>query len=108
MILTHPVDEILFQQMGEYKSKKFVSIESSFEQIQKDLLGDKKEGDSDKLGASSKLPEDEVSSFCIWMQSELKDSIGKVSISRRLTDTPALISGQMSSSMRMMMQMMEQ
>jgi len=33
LVLTHPVDEILFQQMGEYKGKKFMSIESSFEQI---------------------------------------------------------------------------
>jgi len=43
----------------------------------------------------------------LWLKNDLSDSIGKVSISKRLKDTPALITGQMSSSMRMMMQMME-
>lgn len=42
------------------------------------------------------------------MKNELSQHIGKVTISKRLRDTPAIISGQMSSSMRIMMQMMEQ
>lgn len=33
IILTNNVDEILFQQMGEIAGKKFVSIESSYEEI---------------------------------------------------------------------------
>ena len=37
LILTLQVDELLLQQMGEYKGKKFVSIESAYEEIQKDL-----------------------------------------------------------------------
>jgi HSP90 family molecular chaperone len=37
LILTNNVDEILFQQNGEYKGKKFVNIESNFDEIQKDL-----------------------------------------------------------------------
>lgn len=37
LILTNNIDEILFQQNENYKGKKFVNIESSYEQIYKDL-----------------------------------------------------------------------
>ena len=103
VILTNNVDEILFQQTGEYKGKKFVSIESAYDEIQKDL-GSQPEMDSLER---SRIPENDVSGFCIWLKEELKDNVGKVSISKRLKDTPAIISGNMSSSMRIMMQMME-
>ena len=104
IVLTNNIDEILFQQMGDYKGKKFVSIESSYEEIQKDM-GKNLEED---IAMRSRIPEEDVTSFCLWLKNELSDSIGKVSISKRLTATPALITGQMSSSMRIMMQMMEQ
>jgi len=89
--------------MGDYKGKKFVSIESAYEEIQKDL-GKNVELD---VQSRSRIPEDDITGFCLWLKNDLSDSIGKVSISKRLKDTPALITGQMSSSMRMMMQMME-
>lgn len=103
MILTNNVDEILFSQTGEYKGKKFVSIETNFDEIQKDL-GNKTELDSLER---SRIPEDDVTGFCLWLKEELKDSVGKVTISKRLTDTPAIVTGNVSSSMRIMMQMME-
>lgn len=103
LILTNNVDEILFQQNGEYKGKKFVNIESNFDEIQKDL-GNNSEQESMQR---SRIPETDVSGFCIWLKEELKDSIGKVTISKRLKDTPAIVTGNMSSSMRIMMQMME-
>ena len=103
LILTNNIDEILFQQNGEYKGKRMVSIETNFEDIQKDL-GDKSEKDSIER---SRIPEDDVTPFCLWVKNALSKHIGKVTISKRLKDTPAIISGQMSSSMRMMMQMME-
>jgi HSP90 family molecular chaperone len=37
MVLTNNVDEIIFQQNGNYKNKRFVNIESSYEEISKDL-----------------------------------------------------------------------
>ena len=103
LILTNNVDEIIFQQVGEYKSKRFVSIESNFDEIQKDL-GKKSEIDSLER---NRIPENDITPFCLWLKEELKGHIGKVTISKRLRDTPAIITGQVSSSMRVMMQMME-
>ncbi len=54
------------------------------------------------------MPEEELTGFCLWMKNELQPTVTKVSISKRLTSQPAVIFGQMSSSMRMMMQMMDQ
>ena len=103
LILQNNVDEILFQQTGDYKGKRFVSIESNYEEIQKDL-GISNEIDS---ASRSRIPETDITPFCLWIKEELKEHIGKVTISKRLTDTPAIITGNMSSSLRMMMQMME-
>jgi len=37
LVLINNVDEILFQQNGDYKGKRFVNIESSYEEIAKDI-----------------------------------------------------------------------
>jgi HSP90 family molecular chaperone len=99
VVLTNNVDEILFQQMIEYKGKKFVSIESSYEEITKDL-GNKIEQEAHER---SRIPEEDITGFCLWLKNELSENVSKVTISKRLKDTPALVSGQMSSSMRVMM-----
>lgn len=49
-----------------------------------------------------------MTNFCLWLKNELSPTVAKVSLSKRLKDTPAIVVGQMSSSMRMMMQMMQQ
>ncbi len=59
------------------------------------------------MSERSRIPEEDVTSFCLWLKNELSDNVSKVTISKRLKDTPALVTGQMSSSMRVMMQMME-
>lgn len=89
IILTNNVDEILFQQNSDWKGKKFVNIESSFDEIAKDI-GKKPEEDS---LARSRIPENDVTSFCLWLKNDLKDNIAKVTISKRLTDTPAILTG---------------
>jgi len=103
LILQNNVDEILFNQNSEYKGKKFVSIETSFDQIQKDLGAQSEINSLER----SRIPEEDTNTFCIWLKNSLKGKISNVTISKRLTDTPAILSGNMSASMRMMMQMME-
>ena len=67
-------------------------------------MGSKVEND---VTERSRIPENDITPYCLWIKEELKDHIGKVTISKRLQDTPAIITGNMSSSLRMMMQMME-
>lgn len=81
-----------------------MNIESSYDDIQKDL-GKQEDDDPKKY---SRIPEDDITPFCLWLKNELQPIVSKVSISKRLKDAPAIIVGQMSSSMRMMMQMMDQ
>ena len=71
------------------------------EDIKKDLGI---EGDDE---VKSRLPEDEVTGFCLWLKDSLSSKIAKVQLSRRLTNTPAIVIGEMSSSMYMMMQMLQ-
>jgi len=37
LVLTNNMDELIFQQTGSYKNKKFTNVETSFDEIQKDL-----------------------------------------------------------------------
>lgn len=99
LVLTN-IDEFIFQSVGKFKEKKFVNIETSYEEISKDL------GNTDQV-QDSRIPEHEVANLCIWMKNELGSQISKVTISKRLTNTPAIVVGKFSSSMRMMMDMME-
>lgn len=105
LILTNNIDEVCFQQQGQFKNKKFSNIETSYEEIAKEL--GKKEEDMD-ISSYSRIPEDDVTTFSLWMKNEMAPTVGKVTLSRRLKDSPAILVGNMSSSMRMMMQMMEQ
>ena len=104
LILSNNVDEILFQQNNEWKGKKLINVESAFDQISKDLGGKLEE----EAAARNRIPEEDATSFCLWLKEELKDSIAKVTFSKRLTTTPAILTGQVSSSMQVMMKMMEQ
>jgi len=63
-------------------------------------LGIKSEQES---SVRSRIPEEDITGFCLWLKNELSHNVSKVSISKRLKDTPALVTGQMSSSMRVMM-----
>ena len=55
----------------------------------------------------SRLPEDDVTGFCLWLKDCMKSRISRVQLSQRLSTTPAIVVGQMSSSMLAMMQMMQ-
>jgi TNF receptor-associated protein 1 len=97
LVLTNNMDELIFQQTGSYKNKKFTNVETSFDEIQKDL------GKADEpVSDFSRIPEEDVTTFSLWLKSELEPTISKVQLSKRLKDSPAIVVGQMSSTMRMM------
>lgn len=99
LILTNNIDEVVFQQIVQFKNHMFVNIETSYEEISKDV-GDLKPQEDSKLPS---LPEDDVTTFTLWLKNELQQYAGKVTLSKRLKGVPAVLYGQMSSSMRMIM-----
>jgi len=102
LFLDNHIDEICFRQVNEYKGFKFVNVETNFEEISKDV--------SHRVEVNKEfgLPEQDTTSFCLWIKEELSPHINKVSISKRLTHAPAIIVGDVSASMRVMMKMMDQ
>ena len=46
------------------------------------------------------IPEEEVTTFSLWLKEHSKPYVGKVTLSRRLTDVPMVLFGQVSASMR--------
>ena len=102
LILTNNVDEICFQQIQDYKGKTFVNIENSYEEVSKDLKHTENKKDGPRVS------EDDITPFSLWLKNELQENVNKVTISKRLTGSPAVLFGQVSSSMRVIMQMMDQ
>jgi len=58
------------------------------------------------VSSTSQIPEVDVTNLCLWLKNTLSHKVKTVKLSSRLTSTPAILVGQMSSSMYMMMQMM--
>lgn len=99
LVLDSNIDELVLTQIGKYREKKFVNIETNYDSISKDL------GKVNDPIIDSKIPEDEIPGLSIWLKESLNPVVGKVQLSQRLKDAPAIITGQHSSSMRMMQQM---
>lgn len=67
IVLTNQLDEFCFTSSGEYKGFKFVNIEQTqIEEIRKELGID---GGQDEGG--SRLPEEDVTNFCLWLRDSL-------------------------------------
>jgi|TARA_B110000285_G_C14985495_1_gene543573 HSP90 family molecular chaperone len=91
---------MIFQNIGTYKGYTFVNVESGYEEISKDL-GDKNlYTDAEK---AQQLPEEDITSFCLWLKEHCKPFVGKVTLSKRLKSVPCVLFGQVSANMRAMM-----
>jgi TNF receptor-associated protein 1 len=68
LILTNNVDEICFQQIGDYKSHRFANVETSYDEIQREL---KINFDQAPADGTASLPEEDVTGFSLWLKNEL-------------------------------------
>jgi len=89
LVITNQIDEIVFQQINDYKNKRFVNIENSYEEVSKDVNPTPKEEDT----SVPRVPEDDVTPFSLWLKNELASNVNKVTISKRLTGSPAVLFG---------------
>ena len=104
LFISISVEEMIFKQIGKYKDYNFVNIEEQDAEIPKALLKDKQEVDVDK----EKLPEAEINSFQNWIKQELSHAVSNVVVSKKLSNSPAMIVSNMTSGMRQMMAFMNQ
>ena len=54
------------------------------------------------------MAEEELSGLSLWLKNEAQGRVGKVTISKRLKDVPAVIYGSMSAQMMLLMKLAEQ
>jgi TNF receptor-associated protein 1 len=99
LISQNPLDEVLFKNKSQFKNFKFVNIENETDEF----LDTYKQ---DNSSAINKLPEEDISAFTLWIKNELEPFVTKVSLSKRLKDTPLLVTSNISSHMKTMMAMM--
>ena len=98
IVVTNQLDEFCLTQSGDYKGMQFENIEQvKLDEIKKML------GITDDESVKSRLPEDDITGFCLWLKDCMKSRIAKVQLSQRLSNTPGIVIGQMSSSMLAMM-----
>ncbi|KAF0852647.1 mitochondrial Hsp75 (Hsp90 family protein) [Andalucia godoyi] len=110
------VDEFLFNALGQYRNRKFLSASSSeaqkliseksseSESKDKDNLDEtedgKKKSDGDKPSGAAEDPE-----FSSWVQSSLSDRVDSVSVVKRASSTPLVVLDHESPMLRKMMKM---
>lgn len=99
LICSSPLDEMIFQRVSQYKNFKFLNIENESDDF---LSQFKQETES----ALNKIPEEDVTPFTLWIKNELEPFVSRVQISKRLKDSPMLVTSQMSSQMKMLYTMM--
>jgi heat shock protein beta len=82
LFLIDPIDEVAMTNLAQYKEKTLVDISKE------DLdLGEEDEAEA----AKTKEIEEEYKSLTDWMQGELAGKVEKVTVSKRLTDTPCVL-----------------
>ena len=82
LFLIDPIDEVAMTNLAQYKEKTLVDISKE------DLdLGEEDEAEA----AKTKEIEEEYKSLTDWMQGELVGKVEKVTVSKRLTDTPCVL-----------------
>lgn len=120
LFLTIHIDEMVFRQLEKFQEFRFCNLENEFSELQKDLFKEESKKpeeakpepkDTPAKQAQKKqktgLPEDDVTPFCLWMRNELQPLVTKVSVSKTLKDSPAVIVSNISSGMRQMMMLMD-
>jgi TNF receptor-associated protein 1 len=93
----NPADEFVMGSMGYFDGKEIKSIE-------KTELEQHEEEKSESLS----LSEEQVKELGDWMKNILKGKIGSVKVTKRLSDTPAIIKNPENAAMRMIRKMQSQ
>ena len=95
------IDEMIFRSQGDFQGHKFVNIESAIENIEKEQI------QGNEYSPEGGIPEQDLVPFTEWVTKELAPKVGKVTMSKRLVESPAVLVGDMPSAMRQAYKMMD-
>lgn len=101
LITNTPLDDMILRQINDYNNFKFLNIENESD----DFLANFK---SESGSVVNKIPDDDITPYTLWIKNELEPFVTKVSISKRLKDSPVLITSAISTHMKTFMAMMSQ
>ncbi len=102
LFLYEPIDEFVMSHLNEYDGKPLVSADQAEVQIE-NLSQDQSDAEP--------LTRDEETQLCEWIKKQLEDRVDKVTGSKRLVDSPAIVLNadkMISPTMRRMMKAMQQ
>merc|ERR1719247_3801868 len=108
LIFTDEIDEFVANGIGDFKGKKLVSLDATDTDFEMDL--DKEDAPSTETADSEQreLSADDQSALEAFLKQELGDKVSKITFTTRLTDSPAIVTSQLSPHLRKMMKSMMQ
>ena len=101
LICNNPVDEMIFQQIRTYNEFTFLNLENEND----DFLDAIKKNSPSSV---SKIPDNDVTAFTLWLKNELQPYVEKVTLSKRLKDSPLIVASEMSANMKGFLSIMSQ
>lgn len=109
LILTDEIDEFVMGALGDWKGKKFVSADAIDGDFEWDLDAPEEAKQEDTPeSAATPLSEESQGQIETFLKQELGDRISAVKFTTRLTDSPAVVTSQLSPHLRKMMKSMTQ
>ncbi len=89
--------------METYEGLKFANVETATADVERVLKGVKEQQPDNKDEPKSEsIPEDDITSFSLWIKNELQPYVSKVVVSNKSILGPALVISPISSAMRQM------
>jgi TNF receptor-associated protein 1 len=108
LIFTDEIDEFVANGIGDFKGKKLVSLDSNDTDFEMDLDKDPSEAEDAEGSDARQLTDDEQTAVESFLKQELGDKVTGVKFTTRLTDSPAIVTSQLSPHLRKMMKSMMQ
>jgi len=119
LLLYNTIDDFVMTNIGKFGDRSLVSAETSSIDLDSESSKVAEEDEKKDEGSSAdesgelsaekkKLSDDEAADFCAWMTSVLGSKVKSVKVSKRLSDSPALVTDHESGALRRMMKMVEQ
>merc|ERR1712078_689546 len=108
LIFTDEIDEFVANGISDFKGKKLVSLDSTDTDFEMDLDKDDAPSAETPDSEQRELSTDDQNALETFLKQELGDKVSKITFTTRLTDSPAIVTSQLSPHLRKMMKSMMQ